>query len=327
MGSHKLHHYVPRFYLQGFADRAHTGSVWVYEKGASAPRRQGVYGTAAETYYYAIETPSGEREVFLETQYLAPIESAAAPVIEYLRSARKPAIEPKHAAPLASFLTTLYARSPFARRAGESIFLGLAIAGVRRQFQDTSAIEAFLSDNPEVPISVAGVRKILADLDDPKEWSLSLRRGLPVALQFLHVGSFYPYFKDKNISLLVGSGNPEFVTCDSPLSVFDLDSSGRACVGLGIGRPNVEIVLPLSPVRALRLTYKATPSTQRVSARLTDDINRRLVYQAARYVYASRDSKRIHAFVSSWFAKRQKLTIDPVAMDAYARRFGPDSRK
>jgi hypothetical protein len=316
----KLHHYVPRFYLAGFADRDQPNTIWVYENGAVQPRRQGIVNTAAETYYYTITLPSGEKEHFLESKFLAPIESAAGPVIDQLRSAPKAIVAPHHVEPLASFLTALYARSPRARKSVEQLFLGAATAITKKTMQRDPEIRRFLDANPGIPMTVEDVRQLVSEIDDPTKWELSLKKDLLVGLQFLGLSAFYPYFADKHFSLLTCSGDPEFITCDSPLSVFALDPRGRALVGAGIGLRNVEIVLPLSPRRALRLTYTAHPPRQRVSDRVVRDINRRIVYQARQYVYASRRSKRLATFVSEWFNKREEPTLDPRAMREFAAR-------
>jgi hypothetical protein len=206
----------------------------------------------------------------------------------------------------------------------EKLFLGLAAASAAGTFRNARIVRRFLEDNPDIPHSLEEIQRIAAEIGDPAKWELHLSRDAAVAVQFMFVAQLYPYFNDKQWSILVGSGDPEFICGDSPLSVFALDHDGRALVGVGVGQPNVEIVLPISPLRALRLTYRRQREVQRVSARLVADINRRTVYQAHRYVYASRSSRSIAEFVSRWFAKRQVLTLDPVAMAAYADRFGKD---
>jgi hypothetical protein len=326
MSSSKLHHYVPRFYLRGFHDREHPRSTWVYEKGTALPRLQGIANTAAETYYYTINTPAGERRSFLESKYLAPIEAAAAPIVEQLRTEPRPIVTPEQVEPLASFLTALFARSPLARRAAEKFFLGLATAQTKRHFRSDRAIDEFLETHPDIPLSADEVRRLVAGIDDPSRWRLGLKRDLAVALQFAHVARFYPYLRDKTMSVLEGAGDPEFLTCDSPLSVFTLSRRGRALVGVGIGQPNAEVVLPLCPTRALRLAYRQQPVRQRVSVAVVRDINRRIIYQAQRYVYASRKSKRIGAFVAKWFEEREEFKVDPRAMAAYAERFARTRR-
>ena len=186
------------------------------------------------------------------------------------------------------------------------------------------AVQRFLDENPDIPHSVDEIQRLAAEIGDPTKWELRLRKDAAVAVQFLFVAELYPYFMDKHWSVLEGSGDPEFISGDSPLSVFVLDPDGRALVGVGIGQPHVEMVLPISPLRALRLTYRPQRDHQRVSARVVADVNRRTVYQAHRFAYASRSSKSITEFVSKWFARRQELTLDPVAMAAYADRFGTD---
>lgn len=316
----KLQHYAPQHYLVGFADPDNPKTIWVYEKGREAPRQQGIKNTAAETYYYSITLPDGQVDHFLESDFLTPIENAAIAVLDRLRTERAAEVGAPDLEPLASYLAVFFARSPRTRRTVEKMFLGASTAVAKKEMQNEAGIRRFLDANPDIPLSVEDVSRLVREIDDPQKWKLEVAKDPLVALQFSGVARFFPHFLNKSYCVLTCSGDPEFITCDSPLSVFAANKTGRALVGVGIGLRQAEIVLPLSPYRAIRLRGGPQPARQRVSDRLVRDINRRLVYQADRYVFASRQSKRIAAFASRWFRDRDDLALDPEAMRRFADR-------
>ena len=107
-----LQHYVPQFYLEGFADPEQPTSIWVYEKGKDQPRSQGIKGTAAETHYYSLTKPDGTKDDLLEREVLSRTETGAAPVIQRWRSERRPQITLDDVKALAPFLAVCFVRSP-----------------------------------------------------------------------------------------------------------------------------------------------------------------------------------------------------------------------
>ncbi len=50
----KQQHYVPQFYLEGFADPAQPNSIWVYDRDTGDLRLQGIRNTAVEGHYYSL---------------------------------------------------------------------------------------------------------------------------------------------------------------------------------------------------------------------------------------------------------------------------------
>jgi len=116
MDPSKAHHYVPQFYLKGFADptrSAQSGKVllWVYEKGKiprlSTPRQE-----AHENNFYTFEDDSGQR--FSIEPYFARLESEVAPVLrkaddlDYFFSDEEKSL-------MAYFIALLFLRGPTGR--------------------------------------------------------------------------------------------------------------------------------------------------------------------------------------------------------------------
>lgn len=115
------HHYVPRFYLNGFRDK--NGVLWVYEKGAvgpqaSTPKKEG----SREDYY--IFTELGERDDSTE-HMLGTIENMVAPIFHGLRR-REYKMSPQDVGYLFAFIGVMFVRVPAYREYRDKM-AGMAI--------------------------------------------------------------------------------------------------------------------------------------------------------------------------------------------------------
>src|SRR5262245_26487005 len=106
----KQQHYVPRFYLEGFADPARPNSIWVYDRDTGEVRLQGIRSTAVEGHYYSLIHPTGERDNLIDKAINDRLESAAAPIIQRWRIQRSAIIEHADLEPIARFLGVMYVR-------------------------------------------------------------------------------------------------------------------------------------------------------------------------------------------------------------------------
>lgn len=306
----KLQHYVPQFYLKGFADPEKPTNIWVYEMDGSQPRSQGIQGTAAESHYYSLEAASGGKDDGLETEVLAPIESAAAPIIQRWRSEPRPMVTEEDAAALTPFLAALYVRSPRARRFAEEITSTFARKYAKVSVEDDQFLERFVQDNPGRGYTKESIREAVDAVQDPKRFAIKITPNAVKAWPFLFMRDIAPYITRRYWSLLLAPAESDFITSDSPFSVFRLDERGMATVGVGIGHPGAELTLPLSPQLALRLSLWERRPRRRLTRGEMQEINRRVACQAIRFVYASRFSKRTMALVEKFSSPEFRRLVD-----------------
>ena len=76
----KRHHFLPEFYLNGFA---RDGLLWLYDRDRKQYRRQTPHNTAIIGHYYAFENQEGEKDYSVE-KFLSVIEGKAKATIERL---------------------------------------------------------------------------------------------------------------------------------------------------------------------------------------------------------------------------------------------------
>lgn len=306
----KLQHYVPRFYLEEFADPEKSTNIWVYQKGEEEPRSQGIKGTAAETHYYAFEGPEGEKDQRLEQAVLGTHESMAAPVIRRWLKERRPAATEDDLRALTPFLATLHVRSPRMREDSGEMFATMARQMAKESVSDESKAAEFLREHPDLNCNLDQLREAVEAAQDPNRIKINVNRNLLICLPFLITNDIAPFIAGRIASLLIAPNEIDFVTSDSPLSVFRLDADGTALVGVGIGQPRADLTLPLSPRLALRLSLSEIRPRRHLSVAETREINRRTACQAARYVYAHRRSKRIERLVQEFSFTLKEPRVD-----------------
>src|SRR2546423_15005720 len=85
MGKKKRHHYVPRFYLNGFIDPVNEPFIWVYQKGESQIIKATAENIALEKHYYSFTSPTGEKDSETFENALSEMEGKAAPIIAKIK--------------------------------------------------------------------------------------------------------------------------------------------------------------------------------------------------------------------------------------------------
>lgn len=320
----KLHHYVPQFYLRGFEDPEKPDTVWVYEKGVLEPRSQPIKVTAAENFYYAFESPEGEKDVRLENEVLAPWEGMAAPVIRRILEDGQPSITDDDLRRLTPFLATLYVRSPRVRADTEEWWATALRLVAKDLVSDEGNTREFLASNPDWTIE--RLRQVTDALQDRRELEIRIKQDILVCLTFSLANDVAPFIAGRQPTILTAPREVDFVTSDSPLSVFMHHPDGTATVGAGIGQPHAEITLPLGPRIALRLSLAERRLNRGIGQAEVRDLNRRTVCQAARYVYAHKRSKWIAQLVQDFAFTRDMPRVDPERVAAVLRRARKKSR-
>lgn len=100
------------------------------------------------------------------------------------------------------------------------------------------------------------------------------------------------------------------VTCDAPVVVFLPDSRARAAFGGGLREPGVEVVFPVSPRVCLYLDRRSDKARVVANTSFCREMNRRIVYNAERYVISSMEDRAIAKIVREFSKTRGRPKID-----------------
>ncbi len=273
------HHYVPRFYLRGFANGE---ALWAFDKTLGSRFPTQVKSIANETAMY-----SDELEAHLATQ----VEDPAKPAITKLRAQQQ--LTPGERLALAKYIVVLWKRVPKARERA-----AVRLPGVADEVQTDlhAQLDKLASENPDL---LAKIDKWRADVDSviakqrqspsPEIWYHSIR------------AQSGPQVVDALLSmnwLFLRSQTDQFLTGDNPVFFFEHE---------GISKPSSELTFPLSSNLALWATRLPRPTMQYLPASPAGvrEINRRTAHNSARFVFAKANEPWILPFV---LKKQWRLT-------------------
>jgi hypothetical protein len=314
----QLQHYVPQFYLEGFQNPDRPNCVWVYEKGVAEPKLQPIPVTAAEMGFYTPDQlQPGQSKDGIEREILTRIESNAAYIIKRWRTdANFNVTEAEHER-ISLFVSCLHARSRMFRRDVLELLTVTAKEESSVGAEDEVFLDSYLKSNPGM--SKDEMRDALRSVNEPGAVSIRPTQSFVLGMTLAMIDTSLHFFLDRRWSFMKAPRDSEFITSDSPVSVFTLTHDGTALFNLGVGLRDSVLTLPLTPTLALCMTNGGTLASRRVSAQRVDEANRRSACQSERFVYASRKSKRIAELVNRFASTRDEPRIDPAVIRTVVR--------
>ena len=239
----KRHHYLPQFYLEGFAEE---GTLWVYDRVEREYREQTPHNTAVVSHYYSYQDEKGELETELESA-LAEIEGKAKPIIKELSIDRK-SITSGERQILSLFIATLRMRVPdFEKEVGE--LMDTMLKKVNRiVFSTKESTEAVLeSIEQETGEKLDASPEDLMRLAAEENYQLITRWLESLGLMFTLADDLAKVIYELDwIVVFAGSGS-EFLTTDNPFTIMPPPKHLRVPHrGVGIVTPGAEKYLPLT---------------------------------------------------------------------------------
>jgi len=223
MNRPRRHHFVPRFYLDGFcADDART--LAVYDRVRNMYRAQHPTELAHRRDYYAYEDEQGELVFDIEVG-LGQVETAAALAIRRVDGGEELTADDRLV--LATYTAFQFARTPA---------YAAWIAAFRKNWTD-EARQMLEGTIPEAP--------------DPR-----VGRGAALGEMLRHAPRFAEVFLRLNWTIWRReSERSSFVTTDSPVSLVQAGQrEANIYQGTGILSPDAITVLPLSQATALAMS-------------------------------------------------------------------------
>lgn len=256
-------HYVPRFYLKGFAS---GDSLWVYDSLLGQSFKSTPKSVANENEMYGDE---------LERSLANHVEAPAIPAIEKIRRGDGLSVRDREA--LSRYIINLWKRVPKGRDRVAARIPEVA-ESVRKDLHDV--IERISLSEPEGLLKgearkarVDSVIDSCIDAPSPDIWRSVLAKpgsGLPESALL-----------DMNWNFLQAKGKDFFLTCDNPVFFFESE---------GVGSPQSEVTLPLSSSVCLWAHRHSPRLPQFYEARrvVVKAINRRIAFNASRFVFSER---------------------------------------
>lgn len=254
-------HFVPKVYLRSFCkhpiehERIHTHDIKTGRSYVASINR-----TAVEKHFYTLAQGTDHQSYVVEEE-LSGIESTVAPIIRAVLMTEVLPDDPDAISALATFIGTLYLRTPQGRR---------MIYGYREEVRASASVES--------PTYLHGLDEILS-LDDEGINELSSTSTVVVGKRIgIHL-------RHMHWRLLRTTGS-YFITSESP--VYSKHQTEKAW---GISTPGVRIFFPLSPSLLIHLSNEPVylgEGTADLPPTTVKGINALTISAAERCVYSDR---------------------------------------
>lgn len=222
--SPKRHHFVPRFYLEQFADAKGFLHILDLKRRQSRTQRPSQV-MRINAYYRQTWAPPGVDPDIMETRLGAGIEVKAKDVLARLMQAT-PELTDDHSATLVNYLELQRIRVP---RQGEA-----AKALMR---------ETILKLSP--PNTAAAIRT--------GKFQLTMKDSARFDFMSMILGVFYPWFSRMEWEVVEAEQGSAFITTDSPVSFFNPECPPPAEAGIGLA--GTKVFFPLSSRKLLLLRH------------------------------------------------------------------------
>lgn len=298
------HHFLPKFYLKGFASQSDPSHIWEYHRGrAWVPGRTNrdkynpvfipLRKAGAAIGEYAFTRPDGTLDFNSYEDALEQLEKPANTVFDKIRNLKM--IDSSEREIFAAYMATMTRRVPARKELVKNQF-PLVLEDEWRRITDeleNSILQVDPSDQDRIDALTARLATCRQIIDEYR------RSGMPREMELKTiVESTMPRVQQAMLAMswqfLVAAEDYRFVTSDNPVHTF------RG--GVGFSKPYSELTFPVSARVALLGSYrKVQEGYVNVKPQLLKEINRRVIANASVYVYSSSKERWILTVMSKKF--------------------------
>src|SRR6185503_16996699 len=255
------HHFLPRFYLKGFASETDISHIWEYQRGrAYVPGKSNrdkynpvlisLRKAGAAFGEYAYPRPDGTIDFNTYEDALEQLEKPANSVFDKIRNLQS--IDDSDREVFAAYMVTMTRRVPARKELVKEQFPLV----LEKQWQRiTDEIESAISQAD--PLDTGRIALLTARLDASRQIIETYRQnGMPREMELKTiVDSAMHSVLDAMMSMrwqfLIAPEGHRFVTGDNPVHTFKR--------GIGFSKPYSELTFPVSSRVALLGTYRNVP--------------------------------------------------------------------
>lgn len=308
-------HTVPQFYLNNFLPPG-SSSFWVYDKKDSSVRQQTpVNTTVIGDYYLSSPDPDGKKDARME-EFLSFIEGMTKPILD--KWLTKPDhIDVNDASMVALFLSFMHARAPRTVEAIKEMSMAgvdYAIGKMKEVAEDPERLrkqyEKFMQSPQAKDIKMTFEEFTEISKDPTKNCTIVINEKHAIGDSFNASETVYRALMSMYWSIRYITNDHFFITNDVPLNIFVQSGDGKAIFGGGLALPSVEVAFPLSPKVCLWMQRRNIAQCERVHADFVQEINRRAVYMAERFVVSPYRSNNILKIVKEFLPMYGKPKMD-----------------
>lgn len=237
----KRHHYLPQFYLKGFAS---ANKICVYDRELNEYRIQTPVNTAIEKDYYTFIDKFGEKNKSVE-KILADIEGKASPVFNKIK--KQELISDDEKAKMSLFLTHLIYRVPEFEKLSNEIAQAISNFTMKHLISSTDQAEKWIkSYEKDTGKSFDVSPEFLFEYAQNPQLKIMLDRNttLKPLLDFSFKNINWIHNMDWEI--FSAPKNSSFITTDNPFVLLPPKGFPIGKRGYGLKTKGVKKIIPLS---------------------------------------------------------------------------------
>jgi hypothetical protein len=245
----KRQHFLPRFYLDGFAN---AGMLAVYDRETNEVRVQQPVNTGVIGHFYTFEDNEGRKRFELE-QMLSEFEAKASSCICKLTA--KQEISPDERADLAIFVALAAFRTPDIVDSLKLFNSGLIGDMTKSMFANVGQVKERMRGKPSSPTIEDDLEKEAKEIVEfvksgQYEITTSHRWAIGMAMQMAF--SVAPLLAGRNwVVIYRDSDKKSFVTTDAPVVLSTITPREPSIYGVGFGNADAMVTFPLTQSCAL----------------------------------------------------------------------------
>jgi hypothetical protein len=287
MGTKKnKHHFVSRFYLEGFVDQSNSPYLWLYDKDKRSISNASPRHAGCGTRFYAFPKQDGTIDTNSLEELLQSYEGQIAPVFRKIESHSELTNEEREV--FSTFLGLTLTRVPNFRSMIEKYYgrfiketsLRMAKRGLFDDIRDELAKDG-KPVNEELHAKAVKMMKN-GEFDVEVFPHASIEFFLRSAVDAANL------FHQMHWIFLLAEGRYPFVTSDNPLAYTVPMQDPKSSYGVGLGHPKVEVTFPLTQELALFAGWRDFAGLyQRATDATVQTVNKRTIKNAQRFIYAS----------------------------------------
>lgn len=278
-------HYVPKFYLKGFANDREK--LWVYDFHKSTIWEQRPKTLAVIPRFYTETDESGNPSVGFDS-FLSYLEGMTKPIIDKLTSGQS--LSDKEAGTFSYFLAYMLVRVPSWKTKIEREFVQLVTSEREKLFGTLEATEETIRkytirENKQPQHDAKELHNIYTKGD----WKIEISNNFLVKMMAEIGKDLVQPIYDLEWKVLHAPLKGAFITSDNPMSIlspFDFDNDGKP-VG-GILEDKVYKIFPLNKRVCLHIGFKQDRSFEhvRIHRKAIRWLNLTIVCNCQRFLYS-----------------------------------------
>jgi hypothetical protein len=278
----RRHHYLPQFYLRKFTSRGERRLLWEYDKHTAAVRRSSPKQSGFSPNHHSFTRTGGRVDgETIEARIKRDFEDPMVPVYETLR--RRALLNQKEWIAFCLFAASMMVRVPN--------YIANTQSMLTKLFQRSFDIMKHHDDEFRERCLKRGLP--LEVLESAHVSSATRDAALTFSLASFHIPG--KIFTRMSWQFLHSAPGSLFATGDNPVFYCDPEHQPSGLLtGVGLADRTIEVTFPLSRnVCALGTWYETVRLHVDVEPKTVDLVNARTVGAALRFVYSSKNSRRI----------------------------------